>query len=1622
MKRSLLPFFVLLLAQFAIQAQTDTVFWFAPPDLEISHQQTPIRFCFTTYEHPATVTLSQPANSGFTPITINIAADSFFIYDVSSMVDIMETKPVNTIINRGMHISSTTPVSCYYESVGNNSEIYTLKGKNALGTDFLVPMQTQLYNYYSSSTSSIELIATEDSTIVQITAPVGLQGGIAPGSTITIVLQRGQSYAIRSNSTNAAYHLQNTYIHASKPIAVNTTDDSVYASGCFDLIGDQLVPVSMVGNRYVALRNNSSYEHIFIYPVENQTSVSINGVQQTMLNIGQGLNYAIPSNSVANLIESDKPVVVFQMTAIGCELGGTMLPQIECTGSHKVTHLRPSSSTAIFTILVGTAHTSNFVLNGNANAITASDFSPVPGDSSLSYCVKNVSNFVPEGHVMTLQNDAGRFHLGIMDGTQGGDCSYGYFSDYSSASYLYFDMDSLYCKGDTVTFNFLAPNVSNVVLTCPNGQQLTNPPFVFTDADTSLNGRYFIDGVDTSSCFVSFADSIYIRIKGEPSTDTLVVVVNDQSLPYTLNGTSYAEAGVYSQHLTNSSGCDSLLVLYLYQRYEIDLDSVVCENLLPITWHNRQITAAGSYPDTLTSVSGTDSIVTLNLQLLPLPDATIVGSPYLCVDSTITISTANAVSYHWSTGAATQSISVNTSGNYSVTITDEHGCKGIASHVVSSSRNPILTVNAPTFCTGGSYSISVGHEDTNTVVLGAGQTTLSLTDTVFLPDGVPCDPHGCSYRSPLTFSAYGENDVVQSEEDIYYVRLNLEHSWVGDIYINITCPNGQKADIMKYGGSGSSSCNAQILPTSRGWQSGSNAGVGSYFGQAYNVENTSQPCNANAPGNQHGTGWNYCWSNNTTQGYVYAPGVGSLIYRSANEHNGILDSSNVAAGTHFYHPDQSFSSLIGCPLNGSWYIEVIDGWNIDNGYIFGWELALRNEVFSEDDATFTDADASGPFLTTVSDSLFTLNPPASILHDTTVVYSITINDDFGCHYDTSITVTYYAQPHTYIDTLTCGAFVWDNTTYTEPGQYERTFTSVHGCDSIVTLNLQARTAPHTYDTLVLVQNQLPYTFTPHDTVFGTNSPAQFSFDYNLQDGYGCDSTISLTVIVHFNTSQSFDTTVCAAHMPYVWHGISFEQPGSYTRTYINANGSDNVVTYNIHADSLSATITDTTHIICEGDSTGAITGAALNGTPPYTYLWQYTEAGVSTNIGTSAQVSNLPQGTYQFFVTDALGCSAVKVVQLITLNVAPEAGTIADDQALCIGNALETFIGTGAYGGGNNGNYQWQISTDGNNFTTAPGTSNTQNYTYPDNAGGGFLLRRAWISESCGTVYSDTLTVTVGEPAFDTIVDGICLNQSYHGHGFDIPAEEIDEPGMHTFERIIPTALCDSTVTLQLLVGQPSETSVQDEICEGDGYYRNGFSIARSETIGTDVLERTITLQGSNGCDSTLNLHLEIIDTSLHIVALTDDFCEDMTAVLIAVSNMPNYVWNTGDQLDQIFITEPGVYSVTASQGPCASTALVTVKACEAEIILPNAISPTKLDGTNDCFFIPEYVQRFISEFEITIYNRWGEVVYHSDDKAFKWYGDYKGKVYRDTVYSYFIRYKDLNGKLFRMKGAVTVL
>ena len=1236
-----------------------------------------------------------------------------------------------------------------------------------------------------------------------------------------------------------------------------------------------------------------------------------------------------------------------------------------------------------------------------------------------------------------------------------------------------------------------------------------------------------------------------------PTEGTFADTVVENSLPYLLNGYSYDSAGIYTQHLTNVGGCDSTLTFELTVLYNVasEADSAVCPNALPIVWNGKTFTAAGVQSAVLTAANGVDSTVTMTVTTLPSPTAHISGPSVLCADSYTTLVADSAVSYLWSNGMTTQSINLYASGSYSVTVTNDIGCTASDTYTVGNvvTVDPIASINLPDMCAGNSYTITVGYHSTDNFVIGTIEETHSVAETVFLPDGIYCSPYGCSYQSPLTFTDFAAGATVTHVNDIRYVRLNMEHSYAGDIYINITCPNGQKADIMKYAGTGTSNCTGSIPPGSIGWQSGNNASQSTFFGMAYDYSTTS--CNSSVSANAPGVGWNYCWSNNTDQGYSYAPGTGSLIYRSANSHYhpyaygtnsvSIFDSSNVAAGTQFYHPDQSFSSLIGCPLNGSWYIEVVDGYSVDNGYLFGWELALASTFATTNNTEVVAVTVEGPWVTMTDTTTFVIAPPDTLQHDTLVAYTVYFYDENGCGYDTVVFLDVYAQSHVAFDTTVCGSFVWGGTTYTQSqmvtwngtnvhgcdstvainlnvypnpvvtitglpvacvddtahlvaacvdtaailvwstgdtaqaitvatagtytvtatnaggcssestvaiafsspsqsttdttvcdsflwngtlytqtGTYRDTLTNAAGCDSVATLNLTVNYSYLAHDTLQLLQGQLPYYFAPADTTFSYGSPAEFQFSYTLPAQNGCDSVILEKVYVYMNFSQSFDTTVCASAVPLTWHGHTFTTTATVTDSLLTVHGSDSVLTYTVTVDIISANIGNVTHIACYGDNTGAATATVTGGIPPLAYQWTN---GAGASVSTSTQISNRPVGDYTFTVTDAAGCSATASVTLNTLHGQMLPGTISGPQTLCFGDTLGTVTGTAASGDGCV--YQWQSSTDGMAWTPLQGTNNTQNYMFQSPVTSSFYLRRAWISTDCGTLYSDTLDISVWPVSSDTIYDDICMGNPYNEHGFNI--SETETVGLGTLTSWIHyTSVhgCDSTVTLILDIHEPQKTDISAEICEGTGYYANGFAVPASETIGEDSLSRVLNLQTVDGCDSIVQLEITVIDTALRIVSPTADFCEDMVAELFVVTNMTNYEWSTGEQTPNITVTAPGVYNVTASEGGCSVTARYVIEPCVYQLYLPNAITPARGDGLNDYFYIPELAKGSINLFEISIFNRWGELVFYSTDKNFQWNGEYKGKIYHQTVYTYIIEYTDYAGRPFRVTGSITVL
>ena len=542
-------------------AQIDTEFWFAAPDLEANHAQQPIRFCVVSYETATTVVFEQPANAFYSPQTFHLEANDCYVYDVSNIIDMVETQPYNTVLDYGFYIHSDAPVSIYYESDNNNSEIYSLKGRNALGTSFVVPMQYTFENYYSSTCSRIEVVASQDGTEVTFHPSVAIKGGILPGAPVTISLNRGQSYAIEAASRTGEAHLRNTHITSTKPIAVNTSDDSVNLGGHYDLVGDQIVPIDLLGTDYIAIWNNNPDEYLYFFPTEDDTHIYLNGNATPVATLDVGQEYTCRITSAVVYIHADRPISVFQLSSSSQnEFGGTVLPQISCTGSRKTVYKRQSISNLVVTLIVRTPYTDGFILNGSSTYITAADFTPVPANPDYSYCKKNVSNYVPTNGLMSLENTYadGYFHLGILTGNEGDTWNYGYFSDYQPYAFAEFQMDDTYCSGQDIEFVYSTENVSNLVLVLPNGNEV-QLPYVLNNAQSEQSGRYSLRGEDCNGVHV--LDMIDITIN-DP-IETTVSLEGCNSVVWHGHTFTHSLDSIWTESGAGLDDCDSLFLLHL---------------------------------------------------------------------------------------------------------------------------------------------------------------------------------------------------------------------------------------------------------------------------------------------------------------------------------------------------------------------------------------------------------------------------------------------------------------------------------------------------------------------------------------------------------------------------------------------------------------------------------------------------------------------------------------------------------------------------------------------------------------------------------------------------------------------------------------------------------------------------------------------------------------------------------------------------------------------------------------------------------------------------------------------------------------------------------------------------
>ncbi len=317
----------------------------------------------------------------------------------------------------------------------------------------------------------------------------------------------------------------------------------------------------------------------------------------------------------------------------------------------------------------------------------------------------------------------------------------------------------------------------------------------------------------------------------------------------------------------------------------------------------------------------------------------------------------------------------------SMTITDQLGCRNtnfIKQRVrVAPKPNFALSTYTNPICVNDTVSLnamvdSVDMMHTVSVLPGNSgfQTAGVLSDSLPLPDG-----NGSSYSTSINFSEFNPGQVLTDINDLLGIFVNMEHSWMRDLQIRLTCPNGQTAILHNHPG-----------------QTGSEV----FLGEPYEADE-------GFPVPIPGIGWEYGWSPNPDYNFTWI------------DYANTFSPPTLPSGT--YQSYQPLTNFLGCPLNGEWTIEVTDLWPIDNGYIFSWSIAFDPDLY--------------PFVETFSPDLIAwnwsdhpsilYNNPDSIVGSPTnageVAYTFTVNDEFGCAWDTTVNIQ--VLPATHPDCHSC---------------------------------------------------------------------------------------------------------------------------------------------------------------------------------------------------------------------------------------------------------------------------------------------------------------------------------------------------------------------------------------------------------------------------------------------------------------------------------------------------------------------------------------------------------------------------------------------------------------------------
>ncbi len=237
-------------------------------------------------------------------------------------------------------------------------------------------------------------------------------------------------------------------------------------------------------------------------------------------------------------------------------------------------------------------------------------------------------------------------------------------------------------------------------------------------------------------------------------------------------------------------------------------------------------------------------------------------------------------------------------------------------------------------------------------------------------------------------------------------------------------------------------------------------------------------------------------------------------------------------------------------------------------------------------------------------------------------------------------------------------------------------------------------------------------------------------------------------------TQSLTTNSCG---PYVSNsGVSYNQSGTFTETFVAANGCDSILTLNLTISSLPSVILFTVASGCDNQS-GSASANVTGGTPTYTYTW-------SAGSSSGPTVNNLAPGEIIITITDAVGCTAT-TSGIIDPTEGPDVSLDPSETVIFEGDSVQ-LNAAGAL------NYIWLPAaglscTDCPNPVASPSSTTTYTVTgFDANGCLGTAQVKVNVEIRCGEVFIPTIFSPdgTGPPENETLcIRGNCIRTlNYH--------------------------------------------------------------------------------------------------------------------------------------------------------------------------------------------------------------------------------------------------------------------